>query len=255
MKYTYGYPILPRRGLCNMLFTWARAVVYCHQHNAKMIAPLWARITRVGPWLRGERYKRYYGGELTNVGYVTGFKRWWILHFLKSSVAEFSGMDGFFEPFLADQHIVKKELLRIVNPIIRQAVQDIANSEPYIAVHIRRGDFRNAGLITPDEWYITAIDAALGCADKNMTIRVFTDGYPDEVSFVTRAYSNNNVIVMPNAPAIQDLLAMSNARVIVCSAESTFSMWAVFLGQKPSVWKKGIVVPRLYVGDDKMICA
>ena len=214
-------------------------------------------ISRIGPWLRGERYKRYYGGEFTNEGYVSGIRRWFLLNFRKESVRIFSGMDGFFNPFLKDQEIVKNELYRIVSPRISTAVQKIVDEGPFIAVHIRRGDFAVAGLTTPDEWYIEGIDVALKsiAVDErsDCTIRVFTDGYPDEVSFVAKAYPHHKVVVMGKAPAIQDVLTMSKSKILVCTSDSTFSMWAVFLGQIPSVWRKGRSVPGLYIRDDGCI--
>lgn len=250
----YAFPDLPRRGLCNMLFTWAQAVSYCHHHNAEMIAPVWARIFRIGPWLRWERYKRYYGGAFTNEGYVSGIRRWWLLHFRRDCVKIFSGMEGFFNQFLADQQVVKEELYRIVVPHILKAVQSIVDEGPFIAVHIRRGDFANAGLVVPNDWYINAIGKAIEVvADCRMDIRVFTDGYPDEVAFVSKAFPSSKVIVMDKAPAIQDVLAMSRAKILVGTAESTFSMWAVFLGQMPSIWSSGRNVPNMYVQYDRSI--
>jgi len=250
----YAFPDLPKRGLCNMLFTWAQAVSYCHHHNAEMLAPVWARISRIGPWLRGERYKRYYGGEFTNKGYVSGIRRWWLLHFSKNAVKTFSGMAGFFDPFIKDQEVVKKELRRIVAPRILTAVQRVVDEGAYVAVHIRRGDFAVAGLTIPNEWYIKAIMPALKSVEDDGcrvdSIRVFTDGYPDEVKFVAEAFPCYKVIVMEKAPAIQDVLAMSKAKILVCTADSTFSMWAVFLGQMPSVWRKGCNLPNMYVGND-----
>lgn len=253
----YAYPYLLRRGLCNMLFTWAQAVSYCYNQNAKMIAPVWTRLTRIGPLLRGERYKRYYGGEFTNNGYVSGIRRWWLLHFNKGSIRTFRGMDGFFDPFIKNQKIIKEELSRIIAPSILLEVQRIVQEEPYVGVHVRRGDFVVAGLLTPDEWYIRAIEAALkSAADQGVdihTIRVFTDGYPDEVAFISKAFMRHKVVVMKKAPAIQDVLAMSNAVILVCTADSTFSMWAVFLGQIPSVWRKGCRVPNLYLGEGRCL--
>lgn len=241
----YAYPDLARRGLGNMLFTWAQAVAYCHRTGARMIAPRWASLMRIGPWLRGERYKRYYGRNFTNKGYVWGWRRW------LGNVMVFRGMDGFFDPFLTEQGIVRDELWRIVNPRLVEDIRRMENEGPFIGVHIRRGDFKAAGLCTADEWYLQAIRAALEMyGRKNALIRVFSDGYPEEVAFIARAFPEVRVVIMPKAPAIQDVLSLSKAEIAVCSPRSTFSMWAVFLGQMPSVWSKDSEVPRLYCGDD-----
>lgn len=243
----YAYPDLARRGLGNMLFAWAQAVAYCHRTGARMIAPHWASVMRIGPWLRGERYKRYYGRSFTNRGYAGIWHRW------LPGVKVFRGMDGFFEPFINEQDVVKDELWRNVNPQIASAVERVASEGSFIGVHIRRGDFKTAGLCTPDEWYVQAIKLAvetIGC--ENPLIRVFSDGYPEEVAFIARAFPAARVVVMPKAPAIQDILLLSKSKIAVCTPGSTFSMWAVFLGQMPSIWKKDCGLPQVYVGEERM---
>ena len=42
MSGKYVYADLPRTGLCNMLFPWARAELYARDNAVKMIAPKWA---------------------------------------------------------------------------------------------------------------------------------------------------------------------------------------------------------------------
>ena len=83
----YVYADLPRTGLCNMLFPWARAVLYARNHSLPLLAPEWVKLGRIGPWLRGERDKRYYFGQFTNEGYIRGLKKWWALHFEKKKTA------------------------------------------------------------------------------------------------------------------------------------------------------------------------
>lgn len=243
----YAYPVLARRGLGNMLFTWAQAAAYCHRTGAQMIAPVWARISRIGPWLRGERYKRFYGGEFTNAGYAPRWRRWF------GDVKVFCGMEGFFDPFIKEQRYIRDELWRIVSRRISDQVMKVADEGPFIGVHIRRGDFSSLGLATGNEWYVSAIAKALENDKGVKTIRIFTDGYPEEVAFVAQVFPDLRVIVMPKAPAIQDILLLSMSAKMVCSPRSTFSMWAVFLGQMPSVWKSGESVPRLYSDADRMV--
>lgn len=245
----YAYPDLARRGLGNMLFTWAQAVAYCHRTGAMMIAPIWTRISRIGPWLRGERYKRYYGGEFTNGGYASRWHRWF------GNVKVFRGMDGFFDPFIDEQRYIRDELWRIVSHRISNQVMKVVAEGPFIGVHIRRGDFSSTGLATGNEWYISAIAKALESGKSIKTIRIFTDGYPDEVAFVAHAFPDLHVVVMPKAPAIQDILLLSKSTMMVCSPRSTFSMWAVFLGQMPSVWANGFKIPSIYLHEDKTIYA
>ena len=252
MERLYAYPKLARRGLGNMLFTWAQAVGYCHKTGAQMLAPVWVRIARIGPWLRHEKYKRYYGGQMTNDGYVSGVKKMLILFFKKTRVRIFTEMDGYFLPFIDSWDVVRDELHRIVDKRIIRDVEADAKEGEFIGVHVRRGDFVQAGWVTSDEWFVKAVKVALAYDREGIHkyIRVFSDGYPEELSFLQRAFPNERIIVMPKAPAIQDILLMSRSRILVCSPASTFSMWAVFLGQMPSVWMKDRIVPQLYIEND-----
>lgn len=251
----YVYPLLPRHGLGNLLFPWARAVVRSQENGIPIIAPSWARVTRIGPWLRGERYKRYYGGDFTNNGYIKGVRKWWLLHFRRNDIFVEQGMKDFFSPFLKEQPKIRSELYSIVNPEIVRRCDEIAIADKngYVAVHVRRGDFQKAGCKTDDDWFVRAVSAALELNDAKgcSSIRIFSDGYPEELNFLRDSFKSEQVIVMPKAPAIQDILMLSKAKVLVCSPYSTFSMWGVFLGQMPSVWKKGpgLEPPQLYVGE------
>jgi hypothetical protein len=224
-----------------------------------IIAPTWTRITRIGPWLRGERYKRYYGGDFTNNGYVKGFRKWWLLHFHKEDIVIEQGMEDFFLPFLKDQAIVRRALYSIINSEIVRCIDEIADAEVngYIGVHVRRGDFAKAGCKTDDEWFLKAVSAAIELDDAKgcSSIRIFSDGYPEELDFLRQEFKSKNIIIMPKAPAIQDILMLSRSKVLVCSPRSTFSMWGVFLGQMPSVWKKGsgLEPPTLYVYGPKEV--
>ena len=255
----YVYPLLQRQGIGNLLFPWARAVVYSRQEGVPIIAPSWARVTRIGPWLRGERYKRFYGGDFSNSGYIKGLRKWWLLHFKRKQIYFEQGMKDHFLPFIGHQFEIKKELFSIVNPEIIKRYEEIKclDGGNYVAVHVRRGDFKQAGRTTEDEWFVRGLSAALELNEANThtAIRVFSDGYPEELAFLLKKFSSENIIVMPKAPAIQDILVMSHAKVLVCSPRSTFSMWGVFLGQMPSIWKdgSGLIPPELYMGHPQTI--
>lgn len=252
----YAYPKLERTGLGNMLFPWAQAVVYCQHTHARMIAPKWVHLCRIGTWIRKERDKRFYLKQFSGSNYVSGAKRWLLLYFCRNRVRFFSGMKGFFDSFITEHNVVYNELMRIVNQTIKNKVEKIAKDCPYIAVHVRRGDFKTVGISTDDAWYLRAIKIAVSdkVAQGVNTIRVFSDARPGELKFIAEAFPEKEVIVMPNAPAIEDILLLSKAKIVVCTPRSTFSMWSVFLGQQPSIWQDGpveLLPPRLYIDENK----
>ena len=252
----YAYPKIERTGLGNMLFPWARAVVYCQHTHTRMIAPKWVHLCRIGTWMRKERDKRFYLNQFSESNYVTGAQRCLLLCFCRNRVRVFSGMKGFFDSFITERNVVCDELMRIVNPTIKNEVEKIAKDCPYIAVHVRRGDFKTVGISTDDAWYLRAIKTAVSdkVAQGVNTIRVFSDARPAELEFIAEAFPKKEVIVMPNAPAIEDILLLSRAKILVCTPRSTFSMWSVFLGQQPSIWQDGpveLLPPRLYTDENK----
>lgn len=264
----YVYPKLTKSGLGNLLFDWARAEVFAEKYKLSILNPRWVRFDRIGVWLRHERYKRYYGNCFRAAGFVTGFRRWWIEK-TYPEVSEFAvqgdsvkrgkvvfsrTVSQFFEGLIAHQQLISRRLQEIVNPDLWKRSECLG---PFIGIHIRRGDFCVSHLKTSDEWFVAAARKAFKLPDAKgvTTVRVFSDAYPADIVSITEQLSNDgyNVIVMPKAPAIQDILGLSKARVLICSPHSTFSMWAVFLGQMPSVWKEDIPPPALYSSVSKMI--
>ena len=243
---SYVYAKLMRTGLCNKLFPWAQAVEYAHETGATMIAPKWVDLMRIGPWLRHERDKRYYFNEFTNVGYVSN---WLGTRAKLGGTKVFSGMEGFFDSFLDNQPLVKAELRRIINSRLVDAV-DKLRKEPFVGVHVRRGDFVTGGIGISDEWYIKAIGKARELVG-DLPVKIFSDGDPQKLIGITAAVKDS--IMMPTAPAIQDLLLLSHSKVLVATSRSTFSMWAVYLGQMPSIWSDVDLPPKMYVDQDKTI--
>ncbi|MDP5015756.1 MAG: hypothetical protein NWQ43_00310, partial [Dolichospermum sp.] len=61
---------MPRSGLGNMLLVWARAILFAEFNGLPVLSPNWNEV-RIGPWLRGERTKRYYGNLFINKGYYS----------------------------------------------------------------------------------------------------------------------------------------------------------------------------------------
>jgi len=258
----YIYPKVERTGLCNMLFCWARAEVFAKKNNLPILAPQWTIINRVGTFSRFEKDKRFYFNLFQNTGYVTGFKRQWVLltkkqvkedlflgdneenllkkiNFTKNGIVlVVTEIKDFFSSFIEEQPYIKKRLHAISNPKIINALS-LDDSSPFIGVHIRRGDFKHVGLSIPLEWYDRAIKHAMEnmqCNNfnaNNLEIRIFTDDVLGVENYFTNRHSR--LTIMPNTSALQDLLMLSKAAILIGTSRSTFSMWAVFLGQMPSI--------------------
>ena len=66
-------------GLGNLLFPFARAIIYSNKNNIPLINPTWPNI-KVGPVLRNERDKRFYIDLFKTTG-ITGPYKYYLLKF------------------------------------------------------------------------------------------------------------------------------------------------------------------------------
>ena len=239
-------------GLGNIMFPWATALVYAKKHNLKKIQTTWRNL-KFGTFIRKERDKRMYLDLFSETDGISGFKKFFLLNF-SSNIKVFSGMDNLFEPFKSDQNFVKTELLKIINPYhIKRAKEFNSNS---IAIHIRMGDFTNPinekvlrngdwNYRLPIKWYISLIEKIQ--KESNLPIYIFSDAEGSELKEIL-AYDNCNRAYFGSA--ISDMLALSTCKVLISSA-STFSMWASFLGQMPTIWFPGQMRQTLLLENSK----
>lgn len=265
----YALPVLPYAGLGNMLLPWARAVAFCHRTGAKMIGPRWFQLPHIGPWLRGEKCKRFYVADFKN-GSVLDWARGRIMSLAlphideadwtgetKNAIVRFSkfgGEKGFFES-LGDAHdVVVDRFWQMVKSSISAYAMALSDEGPFIGVHVRRGDFSTLGIAASDDWYVDALGKALEMdSGRHVCVRVFSDAHPRELNFIKKSFPKEEIIVMPKAPASQDILSLSKSTVLVASPESTFSMWAVYCGQMPSIWPKGCLEHGIYASESKAV--
>ncbi len=251
----YGYPDLGRAGLGNMLFPWARCLLWCRRHRIPMLPPRWFRL-RIGPFLRRELDKRMYHRVFRNAGPLALANRAARLltlpHLPEPALGEppgadrgvyvFQGMDRFFAPLLGNHDVLRIELEAWLRPEYRP----FTPIPRCIAVHVRRGDFSSPGserplrdghpnYRIPIEWYVRALRAIRSALPARVPALVFSDGRPGElIELLAEPQTSRHEAVS----AATDLLTMSKAAALVGSG-STFSRWATFLGQTPSRWYPG----------------
>ena len=233
-------------GLGNILFPWAYALVYAKKHNCKRIQTTWKNL-KIGTFLRKERDKRMYFDLFTERDGISGFKKFWLLNF-SNKVKYFKGMDEMFSPFKNEQAYVKQELLKIVTPFhLEKANGFNINS---IGVHIRMGDFEDPekeqllrdgawSYRLPMKWYLSIVKKLR--AQTNLPIYVFSDANNEDLIDILQLENCKRAYL---GSAISDMIALSKCKVLVSSA-STFSMWASFLGQMPTIWFPGQMRQKL----------
>lgn len=259
------YPHLPRSGLGNMLFVWSRAVLFADINSLPVVAPNWGKV-RIGAYLRGERDKRYYGNLFSERDYLSKF-RYLIMAPLKKTIhynPTLSKIDpssletqksdvhififdkiphwsDYFIDLKEHQTIIKQRLISSIREPVFEAISN--RQPPQIGIHIRMGDFKAlkpgddftklGNVRTPMTWYVRVIDAIREIAGYDVPVTLFSDGHDRELCELLNL---PQVSRSPSDSALADMLTLSKSKLLITSSGSTFSGWASYLGQCPTIW-------------------
>lgn len=243
-------------GLGNMLFTYAKAVLYARDHGARLIWPTWVSIP-VGQILRRESNKRFYHDLFQNrIGAVSGFQKLRLLWTRKKDIVVMEGMEGEFEPIAGKEN--SEYLYRHFQTILQERNRKAMEFEPGngICMHIRLGDFTrgteadlkagNPNTSIPIEWYINVIQQIRDAVSETLPVYIFSDGSREELQDILALPGVQQVTF---GTAIGDILAMSKARLFVASG-STFSRWVRYLGRMNTITYPGQLKQHLLEEDE-----
>lgn len=255
-------------GLGNLLFPWARAMIYSYTTGLKPIWPTWPQIYLSRSINKAIEYvKRHYFFVFKPTDkYVTGIRKFVLLTtrsrvrenqwpFREDSVIMFEGMNGLFEPLRGFHDYLREELLSIISPRHLSLVIKLPTKS--IALHVRMGDLaiplcpddvkNNPGKYrVPLSWYLKQIDQCKNILGFEWPIFIFTDGKDEEIAPLLGL---RNVQLVRTGSPVADLLSMSSSRILIAGA-STFAMWASFLGQTNTIWYSGHHLQKLiYIPD------
>jgi hypothetical protein len=255
--YDLWYVRLSGVGIGNCFYNYFHAAVLAEKYNGRLITPPWFSL-KIGPILRGERSKRFYWRMFKPYpGEIFGLAK------LGAMLAGSPGrhiveIDGKREPVVSEGKLnrvtckkftftglhdhrdsVRKRLLAIVNDPV-PADQSWGKSN-FIGMHVRLGDFQIARDTTqatsgasntriPMSWYIN-LTRALRARYPQMPIRIFSDGQDAEL----QPLLGPGTSIYRSGSDMGDLLAMASASILVGS-NSTYSRWAAFLGNMPTIW-------------------
>lgn len=246
-------------GLGNILFPWARGVVFARKNNCKKINSTWSTF-KLGTYLRKEKDKRTYHNIFSenNIGgFLKGFyllvgkninevdlKNKKLISEIRPQIVNFSGMKNQMVDIIDDYAIVREELYKIVRTKHLRLADK--NKPKAIAIHIRLGDFYQpksekeirqgkTNCRLPLKWYITVINKIREVQGENLHVSVFSDGTNQQLKEVLEL---PNVSRVENGTAISDMLSLSYAKILVAS-NSTYSLWASYLGRTHTIWFPG----------------
>ncbi|WP_428535369.1 alpha-1,2-fucosyltransferase [Rhodopila sp.] len=267
----YGIIRIAGAGIGNCLYVYFHAVVLAKQANARLIAPTWSSV-KIGPLLRMERSLRRYGtmfrahpdevhGPMKAVRLASlwpGHTRIQLGTMRGVSVARagltiVQATEFSFEGLHQHREMIRDRLLEILSTPL--GTRPDWGAGDYAAVHIRLGDFVQ---VQPEQiitgmvanmrislaWYDRVI-RRVRSVFPNLPIHVFSDGRADELAEILAL---DGVHLRREPTDIGDLLALAQAKLLIGS-NSTFSRWAAFLGDMPSIWLKTKVPPEQPTSD------
>lgn len=258
----YCHAVLPRSGLGNRLFPWARCRIFSYVNDIPMLAPRWTQI-KVGPLLRGESDLRFYHNLFKRrPEQIGGMKKIWLLLFSKklpepedlclykkgvfsgNVIVVFKGEKGYFGKLNGWDQFLMKELLLMTKDRWLNIVYKVPDIP--IGIHVRRGDFTTpvseedfmfkGSLRTPILWFIKSLKVIRENIGFPAKAFVTSDG---TVAELQELLNLENVFLIRTGSAISDMLILSKAKVLIASGGSTFSAWASFLGQMPTISHPG----------------
>lgn len=252
------HAVLPRAGLANRLLVWARAAVFAKTHGLPLYVQGWGHI-HIGPLLRREKSLRYYGTFFNSPGYFRGAARLKRIRLLNSNriitePALDAGADASGQCFVFKKVPAKEDYFKDLRgheefvagafrKMIRQRWHDQLpeRTSPFIALHVRRGDFQTVGIELSGESYFAATLARLRAATGIQRAMIFSDASADQIPELVQ---QPDVSLAQYDSEIMDLLEMSRADVIVTSLRSTFGYWGGFVSEAAI-----ILDPRHQFGD------
>jgi hypothetical protein len=250
---------LSGHGLGNCFYSYFHAVVLAEPLNAKIVSPPWLSV-KIGPLLRGADSKRFYWRMFKPFpGEIYGQQKLFALlsRYHKRTIVDVSRsaqpalVEGAlnvvsnrkftFQGLHQYRELIRERLLGIVNDPVPKG--HCWGQGGYIAVHIRLGDFATVAdpkVISggrtntriPLSWYINLV-RVLQKRYGDRPIYIFSDGKEQELQPLLALGAK----LYRSGSDMTDLLAMSAASIMVGS-NSTYSRWAVFLGNMPSIWVK-----------------
>jgi hypothetical protein len=262
-------------GLGNAFYNYFQAVVLADRSNASVIVPPWFSV-KIGPILRRQTGKRFYLGMFKAYpGEIRGLYKFWIFlsRYRIRHVVEIDGSrpvelaegalnivtvnNNFtFKGLYPHRDAIRERILAIVNDPVPPA--HCWGQGQFIAVHVRLGDFAQVSdtkLLTkgqsntriPLSWYVQIVKKLRNCYPQ-MPISIFSDGEEHELAPLLET----GATLYRSGSDMTDLLAMASASILVGS-NSTYSRWAAFLGDMPSIWIKREVQDDKPSGPDTRI--
>ena len=232
---------LHRAGLGNRLLPWARCKVFSEIENVPMLSTQWIQAPSIRGSLRGD--PRTYLGQFRADPEELGRARSMLIRSSARTVHEdswlqaaedpgsrvivFQGLQPYFAALAGHRELVRSSLLRVTR---RRWIDRARRLSADIGIHVRRGDFYTQR--TPMDWFVATLVAIRSTVGASQRVVVVSDGNARDLMPLLRL---PGVVHAAAGSAIGDLWLLAGCRVLIASSGSTFSAWASFLADVPTV--------------------
>lgn len=263
--------IRPLGGLGNQLFVYATGLTLARKRTTELVADLSLlrekpspqyqldsfanSISRVEPASEREVssprmrqiLSRFRPSSVDNTFKERGF--WFDPRIME--IPDGSTIDGYFQSwkyFYGEEETLRREIqsVRQPTPSFLQLKTQLAKEQPWIGVHVRRGDYTAIAQmgITEDFYYERALDVVQRLSGVE-AVRVFSDDIAAASKLPSLAGNSNVEFMVPAAESspLENLLCLADAHHLIM-ANSSFSWWAAWLLDKPS---RIVTYPRPWV--------
>lgn len=256
----FAYAQVGYFGFGHSLLAWARCRLWCNRHGVPMLAPNWLHIRgRIGPIRRREHDNRQYHRLFHFPNYITGWRWCYLLLTARRVAAETTDIDALlrrgesalvvfknlvlyneeahFQEIVGHGAALRQDLLVMTKPKYLPEAFDT----PHIALHVRMGDFNVVPSLAavrqgaknsriPIEWYCRML-AALREQLGPVPARLYSDGTDEALQPLL---DMADVVRPTKQPSISDLLAISQAHLVISSG-SGFSSWGAYFANAPRI--------------------
>jgi hypothetical protein len=262
---------IQRRGLANLLYVYARALIYAKKNDLEIIWPTWFSIQK-NRIIGFKKDKRSYHDLFVNrSGHIGGLKKLVLLatkrkvlvrQEIQGNLDDYSNTIFCFWRFYGDPFEGIRNDSRILYDDLRRNLHKknlkvfSYDYENKIGIHVRLDDFKvNASseisseenVRTPIQWYVNTISKIRKVVSRDIPIEVYSDGIDEELVEILRM---SNARRHTFGTAIADIFALSQYKLVVGSG-STFSVMARYLGRNDSISPIGQIREHLLTADDE----
>jgi hypothetical protein len=246
----YCHARLPKAGLGNKLFVWAKAYMFSRLNGIPLRVTGWLQVFKKSLFHpRGYWYWNYFKpvdetGRRTNQYAERNYS------VISEPVVEHKDIDTgviyeysdvpHWSNFFGDIREYRDQVRDALMEMLTDArVRELSrHKQAVITANVRMGDFRKlqpnedfakvGNVRTPLTYFRELIQNIRKLHGVPLSVEIVTDGNARELG---ELLDLPNVSMAPMRSKIVDILMMSRSNILLCSASSTFSYWAGFLGE------------------------